>query len=104
MRGDGSPTGRTKEPGDIPHMRFNLVLADNDVFSGLPWNSSYSRRKRRSGLTLQFTMSDGISAAGSNDQVRGWWFHSAIAREDALVEPDGFEPTTSCLQSTRSTN
>jgi hypothetical protein len=35
-----------------------------------------------------------------------WEFRSPIARRSkrAMVEPDGIEPTTSCLQSTRSTN
>ena len=57
------------------------------------------------GRTLHFTMSDAAASQGRG----GNSFASAIARDGpdkgvVVVEPDGIEPTTSCLQSTRSTN
>jgi hypothetical protein len=79
-------------------MRF-VNLPDNDVYSGPP-----SKRLRppleenvSAGLTLQFTM----SFAATRLEARCGNLFSAIA---LMVEPDGIEPTTSCLQSTRSTN
>ncbi len=67
------------------------ALSDNDVFSGPSWKRGVApegpfihdvnRRSRSGNCKLVHPRSRG-----------------------AVVEPDGIEPTTSCLQSTRSTN
>lgn len=52
-----------------------------------------------------FTMTDNTQSICTD---RGTWFRTRSPRDasmiDRLVEPDGIEPTTSCLQSTRSPN
>ena len=77
-------------------MRFVFVLSDNDVYSGWPWNPGV-----RGGQTLQ--IHDVILPAPAVAELETRIFRDRGKRFD-MVEPDGIEPTTSCLQSTRSTN
>ena len=86
---------RYETPADGPHMRFDLSLPDNDVFTrsilklqGEP-DKPFNSRCQRS------------HAAGEARRVESL---NLPDRCGGVVEPDGFEPTTSCLQSTRSTN
>jgi hypothetical protein len=73
---------------------LNIVFADNDVFSG-------PSSKPQGGPDKPFNSRCHLTNAGL---ARRWKLvFSAIAR-NFVVEPDGIEPTTSCLQSTRSTN
>ena len=60
-------------------------------------------RSASAGLTLQFTMSLRRRLAVRIGQL-GRNLYVFRDRCETLVEPDGIEPTTSCLQSTRSTN
>ena len=58
-------------------------------------------RSASAGLTLQFTMSLRRRLAVRYGQL-GRNLYVFRDRCETLVEPDGIEPTTSCLQSTRS--
>jgi hypothetical protein len=62
-------------------------------------------------IDLLFTMSENTHDASIEDDASELMFRGRIDDDDSsirvdlrlhLVEPDGIEPTTSCLQSTRS--
>jgi hypothetical protein len=56
-------------------------------------------------IDLLFTMSDNTSAARRcRRRPNTILTNEPVAFSDRLVEPDGIEPTTSCLQSRRSPN
>jgi hypothetical protein len=58
-------------------------------------------------IDLLFTMSDNTRAVDQGSSVREFKILTnefALERGSRLVEPDGIEPTTSCLQSRRSPN
>ena len=75
-----------------PHMRFNLSLQTMMSSQVSPPNPGGA------GQTLQFTMSSPERVTVPETVV------PRSLSLSPLVEPDGIEPTTSCLQSTRSTN
>ena len=52
-------------------------------------------------VDLLFTMSDNSARAACAERA-DWFFTDEL--KSRLVEPDGIEPTTSCLQSRRSPN
>ena len=88
------PPGRTKDRLAPTHaLRF--VFADNDVFSD-PSSSTRGRRIDPSIHDVRFA-ADGLRPG------RKVVFPRSLGG-GLMVEPDGIEPTTSCLQSTRSTN
>ena len=107
MRGDEKvPPGRTKDRLAPTHaLRF--VFADNDVFSD-------PSSKSQGGPDEPFNSRCQIAAAARANPWarRKLRLLSAIAiflermrnalLTGVMVEPDGIEPTTSCLQSTRS--
>jgi hypothetical protein len=104
--------GRTKDRVAPTHaLRF--VFADNDVFSD-PSSSTRGRRIDPSIHDVRFA-ADGLRPGRKVvfprslppsprlRRINGPVLRSPKGR-NRMVEPDGIEPTTSCLQSTRSTN
>jgi hypothetical protein len=101
----------------IPHMRFGLSLPDNDVFSrsalegwGARADPSFTMSNRPSAMSAwpEFCLFPRIASPAAplapqnakvTDRTEAFGFYDLC-----VVEPDGIEPTTSCLQSTRSTN
>jgi hypothetical protein len=77
---------------------------DLEITNEIPQNC-FCRSQTR--IDLLFTMSDITHAAVHPDcacelMFRGRLFEAPSIFDFHLVEPDGIEPTTSCLQSTRS--
>ena len=66
----------------------------------------YARATNVDRIRFLFTMSDNprTLARSRNFSLDAAWAGWAFAGIRRLVEPDGIEPTTSCLQSTRSPN
>jgi hypothetical protein len=93
--GQKCPDEGTK-PGQAP--THALCISDNDVFSD-PSSNSRGSRMNPSIHDVRFAAASVLQEEGGGAETR---LLSAIAAE--VVEPDGIEPTTSCLQSTRSTN
>jgi hypothetical protein len=72
-------------------------MPDYNAFSGPPWNHWVS-----GGPDPLFTMSNSPDLRLKTGE--NFILDRFIYRSREMVEPDGIEPTTSCLQSTRSTN
>jgi hypothetical protein len=79
-----------------PHSSCALYLSDNDVFSGLSLKRIPNSRGNLETPERPF-LYDVICSRPRTARC------NSVMRSE-MVEPDGFEPTTSCLQSTRSTN
>ena len=86
--------GRTKSPTRAHTCA--LYLSDNDVFSGSDPESPWGGRTNPS-------IHDVNRRRRPMSRDGNLFFRDRVARS-VVVEPDGIEPTTSCLQSTRSTN
>src|SRR3954452_17167146 len=86
--------------------RFELLLAEHTRIGGAVTPSLVvGTRRPNSRICSLFTISNTRAAtcvAGELPLTSG--HRALLARAIALVEPDGIEPTTSCLQSTRSPN
>ena len=93
---------RTKEPQNA-HTCASICICQTMMSTQVrPPNAVSSLGGAASaGLTLQFTMSFRRRPFPCGDGDGNSYFRD---RAGWLVEPDGIEPTTSCLQSTRSTN
>ena len=92
-------------PEARPHMRNDLSFQTMMSTQVRPANAlELLGRSASAGLTLQFTMS--LRRRLAIPDRNGWDGTSLFFRDrcEMLVEPHGIEPTTSCLQSTRSTN
>jgi hypothetical protein len=94
MRGDEIAGG--KEVAD-ENPRLDFTLPD-DVFS-----SDQPSCHLSAGLTLPSRFQS-VPAGLGPDSDETCLPDDRERRPPWMVEPDGFEPTTSCLQSTRSTN
>jgi hypothetical protein len=85
MGGDRSCPPEVRIPSRRPHMRFDLSLPDNDVFSGQSWNPGV-----RGGQTLQFTMSSCQRRLGAEletccfprslGRLQSWWSQTGSNR------------------------
>ena len=89
---------RTHARGRCRRAWASYVLPDDVFYQVCPKSAGDA------GLTLPSRCQRSSAAAQwATTKRRTVFFPKAIARR-VVVEPDGIEPTTSCLQSTRSTN
>ena len=102
--GQKMPPGRTKDRLAPTHA-LQFVFADNDVFSDPSWKLAFPLGGGGE-PDRPFNSRCQIAAAGMAGTetciFRDRW--RAALKRAVMVESDGIEPTTSCLQSTRSTN
>src|SRR3954469_7166119 len=85
--------------------RFELLLAEHTRSGAVTPSLLVGTRTPNSRICSLFTISNTRAATCVAGELPLTSEHRALlARAIALVEPDGIEPTTSCLQSTRSPN
>src|ERR1700761_5842821 len=100
MHGDRKCAPAVRRTVWRPHMRFDLSL--QTMMSSRIHPGAHS--SRRGGVSRIDPSIHDVRLPPPAGPERKFVISDRYGRFMEVVEPDGFEPTTSCLQSTRSTN